>query len=421
MLSLIPKKHIVSVLTGALLSVCVVGTVGNAQTDAQLALFNEVMEMIEQDYVEPVDSQQLFYNSLRGMVSSLDAYSDFYDPEEYKRSQETVTGQFAGIGVVIEPKGQQIVIVSTLDDSPARRVGIKAGDILLSVNGQPAIAPHFDDISNDMLGEIGTSILLTVVNSLGETTDYTLERQAVELDTHEIRNYNGVFYIRVGAFNQSTASRLIEEILQSEQIGARAYILDLRNNPGGLLTQAVQMADLFLESGPIVTTQSRNNFTEESVSAEVGDAINGKPLIVMVNKGSASAAEIVAASLQDNHRAMIVGQKTFGKASIQAMTQLRDGSGIKMTVGQYVRPSGQSINHIGVTPDVSLDIVNLDADKLLESIETASEMADVDVEKLTTVEQENFYQKQKKLLLKTDPNLHEALQLMQVLVFAKTE
>jgi carboxyl-terminal processing protease len=153
----------------------------------------------------------------------------------------------------------------------------------------------------------------------------------------------------------------------------------------------------------------------------VGGAINGNPLIVMFNKGSPAAAEIVAASLQDNHRAMIVGQKTFGKASIQAMTQLRDGSGIKMTVGQYVRPSGQSINHIGVTPDVSLDIVNLDADKLLESIETASEMVDVDVEKLTTVEQENFYQKQKKLLLKTDPNLHEALQLMQVLVFAKTE
>lgn len=386
--------------------------------ETELNNFAEIYRIIELSYATPVSGDKLLHNAIRGMVTSLDPYSNYYSEQEFHQAQDVVQGEQASIGVVIEPRGEQLIIASTADNSPARRAGIEAGDILLNVDGEPALSDQLEEIKKLLQGEAGEVVKIAVVNQFAETQHHELVREALELDAHLIRYFDGITYIRIGAFNKTTLERLQQEIVQAKNKGLKGLIVDLRNNPGGVVKQALSITDLFLDEGVIISTKGRQPEMDKTYQAQQGDILDGLPLIIMINKGSASASEIVAGSLQDNQRAMIVGQKSYGKASIQSMSELPSGAGLKLTVGHYYRPSGEPIEKVGIAPDVWLQPVALDADDLLSNIALEASLSQIDVSQLMASEQESFRQQQMNSLRQTDPNLLDTVRLMQTLIYA---
>lgn len=379
----------------------------------QLAIFAKVYQHIKDDYVESVDNETLFFNAINGMVTGLDESSDYYTKEELARAQENVAGETAGIGVVLEAREQQVIVISTLDGSPARAAGIKAGDIVVSVDGVPADAQQIKEIDDWLVGDAGSEVTLVVIDQDAERAEYTLTREKIDLDYHAVNRYKSIATIRFGRFSEKTTARLQAEIESQVQNGAEAFILDLRNNPGGLIDQAISIVDLFLDEGDIVSTAGRQDEINKRYFASAGDVLDGLPLMILINKGSASAAEIVAGSLQVNNRALVVGQTSYGKASIQSMIALPNGEGLKLTIGEYLLPNGEPISRVGVQPDVKLPKVELDADDLLESFESGQEYAKVDISQLTAKELDSFFDKQLEYLEKTDPNMLQAIRMMQ--------
>ena len=323
------------------------------ETYRQLSIFNEVYNRVKNQYVEELTDKELVEKALNGMLQALDPHSSYMNEEVFKEMQEDTSGTFGGLGIEITTDKGFIKIISPIDDTPADKAGIQAGDYITHLNGDSVVDMNLKEAIDIMRGEVGTSITLTIIRGAEEPFDVELVRDTIKTASVKHRVLNDVGVLRVSTFNEQTTSGLkdsIQELEESENppIG---YVLDLRNNPGGLLTESVSVSDLFLEQGEIVSIRGREKKDVQVYSAKKGDLINQKPLVVLINEGSASASEIVAGALQDHDRAVIMGMKSFGKGSVQTIVPIDSGA-IRLTIAKYYTPSGDSIQAVGIEPDV---------------------------------------------------------------------
>ena len=323
------------------------------ETYRQLSIFNEVYNRVKNQYVEELTDKELVEKALNGMLQALDPHSSYMNEEVFKEMQEDTSGTFGGLGIEITTDKGFIKIISPIDDTPAFEAGIQAGDYITHLNGESVVDMNLKEAIDIMRGEVGTSITITIIRGSEEPFDVELIRDTIKMASVKHRVLNDVGVLRVSTFNEQTTSGLkdsIQELEESENppIG---YVLDLRNNPGGLLTESVSVSDVFLEEGEIVSIRGREKKDVQVFSAKKGDLINKKPLVVLINEGSASASEIVAGALQDHDRAVIMGMKSFGKGSVQTIVPIDSGA-IRLTIAKYYTPSGDSIQAVGIEPDV---------------------------------------------------------------------
>ena len=324
----------------------------------KIDLFGEVLEKIQNEYVEEVDQVEIMDSAINGALQSLDPYSAYMNPEIFKESQTETSGEFGGLGIEVTMEAGVVKVITPIDDTPASKAGIKAGDYIVRINGEQVQGKTLMEAVNLMRGPIGTIIEITVRRkSLKKAKIFKITRAVIEIKSVVSKVVdNKVGYLRLRAFNENSSSQLKKEISKIEKnkklVG---YILDLRNNPGGLLSQAITISDFFLNDGEIVSTRGRKKRENRKFFAKKGDKINGKPLIVLINNGSASASEIVAGALQDQKRAILLGETTFGKGSVQSIIPLKNKGAIRLTISKYYLPSGKSISEVGVVPDIKVE------------------------------------------------------------------
>jgi carboxyl-terminal processing protease len=319
----------------------------------------EVLERVEHDYVDPVDDHRLLQAAIRGMVSSLDPYSAYLDGDEYDEIKISSSGQYSGVGIEVSMEDDQVVVVSPFEGSPAAAAGIRTGDVIASIDGIPVKTTALDDTIGRMRGKEGTSVKIGILRE-GEPMplEFTLKRSRVELHsvTSELPE-PGFGYLRIAEFSETTGDDTVAALraLRKRNGGPlKGLVLDLRNNPGGVLEAAVAVSDAFLDDGVIVSAKGRTPESRFEMRATPGDELNGAPIVILVNGGSASAAEIVAGALKDNRRARLMGRTTYGKGSVQTVMPLAGDRAIKLTTSLYYTPSGVSINHRGIAPDIEL-------------------------------------------------------------------
>ena len=330
----------------------------------ELRSFVDVLNKVKADYVEPVDDKTLLQNAMRGMLSGLDPHSGYLDKDEYKDMTVVTTGKFGGLGIEVQMQGGLVKVVSPIDDTPAAKAGIKPGDLIVKIDDEPVQGMSINDAVNKMRGDPGTKVKLVVVReNTPAPLNFDLKRDVIKVSSVRSRLLEpGYGYIRISQFQTGTGKALDEELAKlKKQSGGqlKGLVLDLRNNPGGVLNAAVDVSDTFIEKGPIVSIRGRDPDASHEFDATPGDELDGRPLVVLVNGGSASAAEIVAGALQDQHRAILVGSKTFGKGSVQTILPLSNDDAIKLTTARYYTPSGKSIQAEGITPDVALQPVKI--------------------------------------------------------------
>jgi carboxyl-terminal processing protease len=318
-----------------------------------------VLERVKHDYVNPVDDHQLLQAAIRGMVASLDPYSAYLDGDEYDEVKISSSGRYSGVGIELSIEDEQVVVIAPFDGSPAALAGIRSGDVIVTIDGIPVNTNALADTIGRMRGAEGTAIKLGIMREGNpEPMLFTLKRSKVEL--HSVKSEMlepGFAYVRISQFSETTGDDLIaalKGLRKHNGAPLKGLVLDMRDNPGGVLEAAVSVADTFIESGVIVTARGRTPDSKFEMDATPGDALNGAPLIVLVNGGSASAAEIVAGALKDQHRAKLMGRTTFGKGSVQTIIPLDDDRAVKLTTSLYYTPSGVSINHRGIDPDIEL-------------------------------------------------------------------
>jgi len=324
----------------------------------KIDLFSEVLEKIENEYVEEINQADAMDAAINGVLQSLDPYSAYMNPEIFKESQEEVSGEFGGLGIEVTMESGVVKVISPIDDTPASKAGVKAGDYIVRINGKQVQGKTLMEAVNLMRGPVGTDIEITIRRKgLKKAKVIKITREIIEIRSVVSKQVdNKVGYLRLRAFNENSSNQLKKEISKIEKNKKNiGYILDLRNNPGGLLSQAVKITDFFLNDGEIVSTKGRKSRENRKFFAKKGDKINGKPLIVLINNGSASAAEIVAGALQDQKRAVLLGETTFGKGSVQSIIPLNNRGAIRLTVSKYYLPSGKSISEIGVVPDIKVE------------------------------------------------------------------
>ncbi len=329
-----------------------------------LQTFVEILNRVKSDYVEPVKDETLLENAVRGMLAGLDPHSSYLDKDEFKEMNIATTGKFGGLGIEVQMQNGFVRVVSPIDDTPAAKAGIAAGDLIVKIDETPVKGLSLSEAVQKMRGDPGTKVSLTVVRE-GAPAPLLMEMKRDVIAVSSVRSRMlepGLGYVRVSQFAVNTGKLMGEEInkLKKEANGdLKGLVLDLRNNPGGVLNAAVEVSDAFLEKGPIVSIKGRLADSNREFGANPGDLLNGRPLVVMVNGGSASASEIVAGALQDQHRGVLVGSKTFGKGSVQTVLPLQNDSAIKLTTARYYTPSGKSIQAEGVTPDVTIEAVKV--------------------------------------------------------------
>lgn len=344
----------------------------------ELRTFTEIFGRIKQDYVEPVSDKKLLEDAIRGMLSGLDPHSAYLASEEYKELQEGTTGQFGGLGIEVGMENGFVKVVSPIDDTPAQRAGLKSGDLIVRLDDKPVKGMTLADAVKTMRGEPGSQIILTVIREGEEAPlKFTLIRDIIKVKSVKNKLLEKDYgYLRISSFQSGTGQNLIdalEELKKENERPLKGLVLDLRNNPGGVLNAAVEVSDAFLNSGLIVFTEGRIKNSEMRFNATQGDEINGAPIVVLINGGSASASEIVAGALQDQKRAVIMGEKSFGKGSVQTILPTSNNAAVKLTTARYFTPSGRSIQAEGIEPDVKLARVKLETlDKAkVESIKEA--------------------------------------------------
>ena len=325
------------------------------ETYRQLSIFNEVYNRVKDQYVEEVTDKELIEKALNGMLQALDPHSSYMNEEVYKEMQIDTSGSFGGLGIEITTDKGFIKIVSPIDDTPAQKAGVQAGDYITHLDGTSVVDMTLKEAIDIMRGEVGDPITITIVRGTERPFDIEIKRDVIKVQSVKHRIINNVGVLRISTFNEQTTVGLkksIEELEGSENppIG---YVLDLRNNPGGLLNESVTVSDVFLEKGEIVSIRGREKKDVQVFSAKKGDMINGKPLIILINEGSASASEIVAGALQDHDRAVIMGIKSFGKGSVQTIVPIDSGA-VRLTIAKYYTPSGDSIQAVGIIPDVEV-------------------------------------------------------------------
>ncbi len=382
----------------------------NTKTDTEklkkdlelLGIYTEVFKIVKEIYVEPVDSKKLIYGSLRGMMNSLDPYSAFFTPDEYKDFTTETHGEFGGLGIEITMENHKLIIVAPIEDTPAWRAGLKPGDIIIEINGEPTDKMTLLQAVKKMRGKPGTKITLTIWRKgVEKPFKVTITRAIIKIrsvKTKELEN-GKIGYIRLTQFQENSAEDFKKALLKFKD--KEGIIIDLRNNPGGLLSTAVRIADMILKKGDmIVYTRGRTPRSNEEFYSRTDPVIPlDMPIVILVNKGSASASEILTGALKDNNRAIAVGDKTFGKASVQTLIPLPDGSGIKVTTAHYYTPSGKLIMNKGITPDIVVHVTEKE-----------------EMERLKAEREAKIHGKKVKI---KDPQLDTAINAIKILNFAK--
>tara|TARA_B100000959_G_scaffold61320_1_gene64472 strand:- start:8800 stop:9939 length:1140 start_codon:yes stop_codon:yes gene_type:complete len=340
----------------------------------KIDLFSEVLEKINNEYVDEVDQSEIMDSAINGLLQSLDPYSGYMDPKIFEEMQTETKGEFGGLGIEVSMEAGVVKVISPIDDTPASRAGIKSGDYIVKVDNVQIQGKTLMEAVNLMRGPVDTNVEITIRRKgLKKAKNFTIRREIIEIQSVFSKFIdNKVGYLRLRAFNENSSNQLKKEIKKLEkEKNLVGYIFDLRNNPGGLLSQAVKISDFFLDDGEIVSTRGRKNRDNRKFFAKKGDQISGKPLLVLINNGSASASEIVAGALQDHKRAILLGEKTYGKGSVQSIIPLANRGAIRLTISKYYLPSGESISEIGVSPDIFVEeegeefAINTDADNQL--------------------------------------------------------
>ncbi len=332
----------------------------------ELRTFSDVFGRIKNDYVEDVEDSEMLNNAIRGMLSGLDPHSSYLDQEQFKELQVGTSGEFGGLGIEVGMEDGFVKVIAPIDDTPAQRAGIEAGDLIIRLDDTPVKGLTLNDAVKIMRGKPGTVLRLTVVREgVDQPLKIDIKRDIIKVKSVKSRMLeDGFAYVRISQFQSKTAENMVDAIekLKKEAGGAlKGMVLDLRNNPGGVLNGAVAVSDAFLKKGLIVYTEGRVNDSKLRFNATPDDILNTAPLVILVNQGSASASEIVSGALQDHHRAIVVGTPTFGKGSVQTILPLSNGTAVKLTTARYYTPSGRSIQAEGIKPDIELDQVRVSA------------------------------------------------------------
>ncbi len=324
----------------------------------KIDLFGEVLEKINKEYVDEINQSESMDSAINGLLQSLDPYSAYMSPEVFNEMQTETSGEFGGLGIEVSMESGVVKVISPIDDTPASRAGIKAGDYIVKINDIQVQGKSLSEAVDLMRGPVGSGIELTIRRRgnkkalIFNVVREVIQIQSVKADLLE----KNIGYIRLTSFNENSGKQIEQEIKKLEKNEAvKSYILDLRNNPGGLLSQAIKISDFFLDNGEIVSTKSRKASENRKWFAKNGDLTNGKALIVLINYGSASASEIVAGALKDHKRAILVGENSFGKGSVQSIIPLKNDGAIRLTIAKYYLPSGKSISEVGVSPDIEID------------------------------------------------------------------
>ena len=328
----------------------------------KIDLFGEVLEKIKKEYVDEIDQADVMDSAINGVLQSLDPYSAYMSPELFKSMQTESKGEFGGLGIEIGMEAGVVKVISPISDTPAEKAGIKAGDYIVRINNEQVQGKTLMEAVKLMRGPVGSSIELTVRRKgIKKSLTFTVQRQIIEVKSVESKilgNKKNIGYIKLKSFNENSDKQFIKKIKKYENQKLIGYIIDLRNNPGGLLNQAVAITDFFLEKGEIVSTKGRKISETRKFFARTGDGVKGKPIIVLINGGSASASEIFAGALKDHKRAIILGENSYGKGSVQSIIPLQNGGGIRLTISKYYLPSGKSISEVGVSPDIVVEEQN---------------------------------------------------------------
>ena len=343
----------------------------------KIDLFGEVLEKIKKDYVDDVDQAEIMDSAINGVLQSLDPYSAYMSPELFKEMQTDTRGEFGGLGIEIGMEAGVVKVISPIDDTPAAKAGIKAGDYIVKIGKEQVQGKSLLEAVKLMRGPVGTSIDLTIRRKdVKKPLEFKIVRKIIEVQSVSskiIGDEKDVGYIRLKSFNENSDKQFLKSVKEFEKKPKiKGYVLDLRNNPGGLLTQAINITDFFLEDGEIVSTKGRKVSETRKFFARKGDEVKGKPIIVLINNGSASASEIFAGALKDHKRAIILGENSYGKGSVQSIIPLTNGGGMRLTISKYYLPSGKSISEVGVTPDIQVEaegddfLINSDKDNQLD-------------------------------------------------------
>ncbi len=347
---------------------------GYSETYKQLSLFGDVFERVRSEYVEEVDDKTLIEYALNGMLSSLDPHSSYLSEEKFNDMRVETSGEFGGLGIEVTMENGLVKVVSPIDDTPAFRAGIQAGDYIVKINEDSVMGMSLSDAVDKMRGKVGTTIDLSIARKGEDSTiEVTLVRDIIQIKSVKFRTEGNVGYIRITSFSQKTGPGVRNAISSiSKELGDNlmGYVLDLRNNPGGLLSQAIEVSDAFMDKGEIVSQRGRYEEDTERNNATPGDLANGLPIVVLINGGSASASEIVAGALQDHRRAIIMGTQSFGKGSVQTVMPLPGNGAMRLTTARYYTPSGKSIQAKGITPDIIVEqatIKSLEHERIRES------------------------------------------------------
>ena len=392
----------------------------------ELRNLSDIFARIKSDYVENVEDKVLLENAIKGMLSGLDPHSTYLNPDEYKELKIGTTGQFGGLGIQVGMEDGFVKVISPIDDTPAFRAGIKSGDLVVRLDDKSVKGMSLNDAVKIMRGEPGSDIELTIVRK-GEDKPLVIvvTRAIIKVDSVKNRMLEpGYGYVRISNFQSKTPRDLLKAInsLKKEfDADLKGLVLDLRNNPGGVLNAAADVSDLFINKGKLVYTEGRIKNSKFEFNAKPGDVMHDAPIVVLINGGSASASEIVAGALQDHHRAVVMGSKSFGKGSVQTIQELRSGGAVKITTARYFTPAGRSIQGEGITPDISLDefkVTEVNSDKISRLKEadlgnhiTNPNKTDDEIKKENNAQEEN--NKNKKVLAADDYQLHEALTLLK--------
>ena len=398
----------------------------------ELNVFTTIYTQIKQLYVDEIDDKTMFNNAIQGLVDGLDPHSSYLNPKDQANLVESTMGQFGGLGIVISTQGDLIQIISPIDDTPAYRAGLQAGDVILKIDDHRVRDMNLDDAVKLMRGKPGTKVKLTIIRS--DNAPFVLEITREIITITSVKGFllePGIAYIRVSDFQFQSAElleKIVDELVAENGENIDSLILDLRNNPGGALISAIDVANLFIDSnGIIVYTEGRIKSANITFPAKPGDIVNGSPIVVLMNEGSASASEIVAGALQDHKRAIIMGAPSFGKGSVQSVIDLKDGYGLKLTTARYYTPSGRSIQAKGITPDIELDDITLTEPE--DSVDLGSLEKDLkghlSVEDPTLLSEEEIIRTQNEIKAKQDDEIiaylkkdyfvHEAMNLLKAL------
>ena len=334
-------------------------TINSAEIDIykKIDLFGEVLEKINKEYVDEIDQSEGMDSAINGLLQSLDPYSSYMSPETFELMQTETSGEFGGLGIEVSMEAGVVKVITPIDDTPASKAGIKAGDYIVKINNTQVQGKSLSEAVDLMRGLVGSSIELTVRRrGVKKALTFNIVREIIEVQSVKSDLLeNNIGYIRLTSFNDNSSEQIkkkIEKLKKNEDVNS--FILDLRNNPGGLLSQAIRISDFFLENGEIVSTKSRKKSENRKWFAKKGDITEGKTLVVLINYGSASASEIVAGALKDHKRAIILGENSYGKGSVQSIIPLKNKGAIRLTVAKYYLPSGKSISEVGVRPDIEV-------------------------------------------------------------------